>query len=705
MNEKISIVISAEIDKLKKGVSDAKNAVDKFTDGADKGASKMDEAFKKVGDTMKGALVNGAKAATGALAAVGTALIGTAASTEEYRNEQAKLTTAFETAGASAEQAKTTYNDLYRVLGDSGQATEAANHLAKLTTEEESLSEWTNICQGVYATFGDSLPIESLTEAANETAKTGQLTGGLADALNWAGVSEDEFQEKLEKCNSEAEREKLIRETLSGIYDDAASKYEENAASSLAQNEAQAKLTDTLAQLGETMQPVITAFTEFANEALEKVVPHVKELGEKYGPTLKDVLSKVGETLGEVVGYIVDNWEKICGIAGVIGAITAAITLYNVVAAIKAAMAAAEVTTVWGLVAAYAAQAAATIAAIAPYLLIVAAIAAVIAIIVLCVKHWDEIKEAVAKAWDWIKEKTGQAVDAVVKWFTEMKDKATEKFNELKEKASEKFNELKTKVAEKAREIWTNVVEKFEQIKTSVGDKISQVKENIVNKFNEIRQAISDKISQVKENVVNKFNEIKEGISARINYAKDLVATVFTAIKSTIQNKVGEAKDRVLSVFDNIKSGIKDKIEWARDKIKAAIDKIKGFFNFNWSLPKIKLPHFSITGKFSLNPPSIPKFGVDWYAKGGIMTKPTAFGMNGNNIMAGGEAGHEAILPLSNLWSEMDKRFEEQNKVLANNQNSTTTVVVTLDGREVARNTVKNMKEMSSLGQLDTSWI
>ena len=204
MNEQLKIIISAEISKLKENVDKAKSHVGSFKEEVEKASKNVDENFKKIGT----GIVNGAKAAAVGLAAAGTALLALGASTQEYRNEQAKLTTAFETAGSSAEQAKTTYNDLFRVLGDSGQATEAASHLAKLTTEEKALSEWTTICQGVYATFGDSLPIEGLTEAANETAKVGTLTGSLADALNWAGISEDDFNKKLEKCNSEAEREK-----------------------------------------------------------------------------------------------------------------------------------------------------------------------------------------------------------------------------------------------------------------------------------------------------------------------------------------------------------------------------------------------------------------------------------------------------------------------------------------------------------------
>lgn len=230
MSEELKVIISAEVAKFKQGVDDAKKKIGQFKEQVAKAAKDVDKNFKAIGASV----ANAAKKVGIGIAAIGAALIGNVAATEEYRNEQTKLITAFEAAGSSAATAKETYNDLYRVLGDSGQAVEAANHLAKLTKNEKDLSTWTNICQGVYATFGDSLPIEGLTEAANETAKTGSLTGVLADALNWAGVSEDDFQASLDACNTEAEREQLIRETLNGLYADAALKYEENNAKILA---------------------------------------------------------------------------------------------------------------------------------------------------------------------------------------------------------------------------------------------------------------------------------------------------------------------------------------------------------------------------------------------------------------------------------------------------------------------------------------
>ena len=157
MIEELKIIISAEVTKAKKAVDDAKKQIKSFKDQVKQASADVDKNFEKMGAGMAA----GAKAAGTALVAVGAALLALGASTQEYRNEQAKLITAFEAAGGSATEAKETYNDLYRVLGDGGQAVEAANHLAKLTTEEKALNEWTTICQGAYATFGASLPIEA----------------------------------------------------------------------------------------------------------------------------------------------------------------------------------------------------------------------------------------------------------------------------------------------------------------------------------------------------------------------------------------------------------------------------------------------------------------------------------------------------------------------------------------------------------------
>lgn len=270
------------------------------TDKADKSLKKTDKNAEGLGtkllDVGKKAGKFAAGVAAGA-AAAGAALIGVAESTREYRTEQGKLQAAFETSGFSAEVARQTYEGLNGVLGDSGQAVEAANHLAKLTTNEKDLATWTDICTGVYATFGDSLPIEGLTEAANETAKTGALTGGLADALNWAGVNEESFQASLDKCSTEQERQALITETLNGLYSDAADKYREVNGAVIDANVAQDNLNNAMAGIGAAVEPFLTMGKQLLADVLEKLTPVLATLAETVIPVLSGALASISETV------------------------------------------------------------------------------------------------------------------------------------------------------------------------------------------------------------------------------------------------------------------------------------------------------------------------------------------------------------------------------------------------------------------------
>ena len=214
--------------------------------------SKLKSGLSKAGEIA----AKGIGLITGAATAAGAALLALESSTEEYRIAQGKLNTAFEAAGYSADTAKQAYSAFYGILGDTDTATEASQLLAKLAESEEDVATWTNIAAGVSGTFGDSLPIESLIEASNETAKVGTVTGTLADALNWAGISEDEFNEKLAACTDESDRNRLIMETLSGTYDDAADAFYRNNEALVESRNNQAMLDETLATLGQTVSDV-----------------------------------------------------------------------------------------------------------------------------------------------------------------------------------------------------------------------------------------------------------------------------------------------------------------------------------------------------------------------------------------------------------------------------------------------------------------
>jgi phage-related protein len=266
------------------------------TDKADKSLKKTDKTAGGLGQKL---LAVGKSAGTlavgmaGAAAAAGAALIGVAESTREYRTEQGKLQAAFDASGHSAEAARSTYSALNGVLGDSGQAVEAANHLAKLTDNEKDLQTWTNICTGVFATFGDSLPIEGLTEAANETAKVGTLTGGLADALNWAGVNEETFQAQLDACSTEQERQALITETLNGLYSDAADAYRDVNGEIINANIAQDNLNSAMAGIGAAVEPFLTMGKQLLADVLVQLTPILSSLAETVIPWLSSALTTI----------------------------------------------------------------------------------------------------------------------------------------------------------------------------------------------------------------------------------------------------------------------------------------------------------------------------------------------------------------------------------------------------------------------------
>ena len=576
MNEELKVIISAEIGKLKKSVSEAKKEISGFKDQVAKASKNVDADFKKLSEGIK----KGGKVMATSVAAVGAAFLALGPATEKYRQSQAQLASAFEASGGTADEAKKAYNDLYRVLGDNDAATETATHIAKLTTNEKEQAQWTTICKGVWATYGKSLPIEELTEAANETANVGKVTGVLADALNWAGVSEDEFNEKLAACNTQQEREKLIRETLNGLYDDAAAKYEKNNAAILAQNEAQAKLNEAMAKLGEVAAPIITMLATLGADVLTAITPYIQSFAENYLPKIQEVLGVVAEKLGEALKFLLEHKTILAVMAGIITGIAIAIGLYNAVAAVKAAMDAAQVTTLGALIAAQLAQAAAMAVAIAPYIAIVAAIAAVIAIIVVCIKHWDEIKAVVIK----------------------------------------------------------------------------------------VANSIAEKIEEMKTKAVEHFTNLKEGIASRVE-----------AIKSSVAEKFNAIKQKILTP-----------IQSARDKVKEMIGKIRSFFNFNWSLPKLKMPHLKITGEFSISPPKVPKFSVDWYARGGVFDKPTLF-TSGGRLGGLGEAGAEAIVPLENNTQWLDKIASMLSDKLGGGRN----IVLQVDGKTFGQISVDSINALT----------
>lgn len=275
--------LSGELEENRDTLREASDSTEDFGDAmedASDGAGKLGSGLSAATVAMGNLISSGIQAALNGIKELGSAIWNLDEATEEYRAAQGKLTTAFEAAGYSGEAAQKSYTEFYKILGDTDTATEASQLLAQLAENEQDITKWTDIAAGVCGTFGDALPVEGLIESANETAKVGQVTGSLADALNWVGISEDEFNEKLAACSGESERNRLIMETLSGTYDEASQAFYRNNEALVASREGQARMDETLAGLGETISnvknnlraeflpaiaDVVSAFTDMVN--------------------------------------------------------------------------------------------------------------------------------------------------------------------------------------------------------------------------------------------------------------------------------------------------------------------------------------------------------------------------------------------------------------------------------------------------------
>lgn len=306
---------TTETSQAETALNDAERALGDVGDEAKKAAPPIEDAaggLKDVGETSggaDGALSGLGKTITGAvtkghlLAAAIEVAVSTIKSfaeavwnmdesTEEFRVSMGKLESAYNAVGYSANSARTTFREFYAILGDTDTAVEASQLLANMTDSMADQARWTEIAAGVYGTFGDSLPINGLIEAANETAKVGQVTGVLADALNWVGISEDDFNPRLAACTDTQERTKLITDTLTAAYKDAAAAMKDNNSVVMKSREAQLKLQEAQSKVGEQVSRLKTALTNVFSPAVEKVLGLVERLTGK----IADVAEEWAET-------------------------------------------------------------------------------------------------------------------------------------------------------------------------------------------------------------------------------------------------------------------------------------------------------------------------------------------------------------------------------------------------------------------------
>ena len=425
--------------------------------------------------------------------------------------------------------------------------------------------------------------------------------------------------------------------------------------------------------------------TRKLQQALVPLGEKLAELANAILPPLVSVITTIGGWFERLPGPV-QNFVII------LGALLAAFTaLTPVIAAISVAMGALNVSML-------------------PIIAVIAAVAAAIAGIIAIIQNWGAITQWFGELWNTICTGIGAMVDSLKAWFSNL-------WTHLQSVWEGICNVVQTAVMllgsiiqgavdiitlpfqmiwENCKGIVSSVWEGVKSVVSSaihaVSSTISSVMGAIKNVISTVWNAISSKVSSVlntiKTTVSTVFNAVKSVASSIWNGIKSVISSVVDGIKSKVSSVFNGVKSTVTSIFNGIKStatsvwnGIKDAIikpvEAAKNAVKGIIDKITGFFSgMKLELPKIKLPHFKISGKLSLSPPSVPHLSIDWYKEGGILTKPTVFGMNGRSLMAGGEAGKEAVLPLKGFYDQLEHilssrmntgKMEQYLAVIANN--------------------------------------
>ena len=425
--------------------------------------------------------------------------------------------------------------------------------------------------------------------------------------------------------------------------------------------------------------------TRKLQQALVPLGEKLAELANAILPPLVSVITTIGgwfeRLLGPVQNFVI-----------ILGALLAAFTaLTPVIAAISVAMGALNVSML-------------------PIIAVIAAVAAAIAGIIAIIQNWGAITQWFGELWNTICTGIGAMVDSLKAWFSNL-------WTHLQSVWEGICNVVQTAVMLLGsiiqgavdiitlpfQMIWENckgiVSSVWEGVKSVVSSAIHAVSSTISSVMGAIKNVISTVWNAISSKVSSVLNAIKTTVSTIFNAVKSVASSVWNGIKSVISSVVDGIKSKVSSVFNGVKStvtsifngikstatsvwnGIKDAIikpvEAAKNAVKGIIDKITGFFSgMKLELPKIKLPHFKISGKLSLSPPSVPHLSIDWYKEGGILTKPTVFGMNGSSLMAGGEAGKEAVLPLKGFYDQLEHilssrmntgKMEQYLAVIANN--------------------------------------
>jgi phage-related protein len=664
-------------ERLAKSANDAANDVKQLDSSMDKASGSAKDFGSSVGDIALGSMI-----ADGASSAI-QSLAGLSDATEENRVNMNKLNTTYEWSGRSIDDARKVYQNFLGLCGDSDQAVEAAQDMNNLADAGADIDTWYDIASGTVAAFGDALPIENLIESANETIRTGQVTGGLADALNWTSVNADLLNTKLgedhpkameafnEALNSGSSTEDAMNAALAACSDE---------------QERQEILSTVLAsqytELGASFQDANQDIDD-SRKANDDLLQSQSKLSEKITP-LQTMFTNLA---ADGIGFLADNLETVIPLVGaaaaVFGILYVALNFSTIVTGLTTA-----------------------IGALGPVLTVLTGpvgivLAAVAALAVVFKYLWDTnegFRATVTNAWNQIQ----QAIVTVMTYlqpyletaWTTLQTTVTNVMNALMPIIQNVLTFIISVAVPLLSSLFETFSSVFGNILTTVSGVMSGLGSIVSGTLGVIQGIFETVVGLIVGIVTGDFSMMSDGVSGILNGMSGIVSGIFNSILSIIGGIVNSivsvvsggfnaASATVSGVMDGISSVIGNVMGDAENTVSNAIDSIVGFFaGMHIEFPHINLPHFSLSGEFSLMPPSVPTIGIEWYAKGGIMTAPTLFGMNGGRAMVGGEAGPEAVLPISLLQDYIDHAFD-RNQV-GNNNEVNVTVYASGDSDDIA---------------------
>ena len=498
---------TAELNKMQSELGQnerAMNGLDEATDNAGKGLIGF-------GDILSANIIS--DAITGAISGIVSGLKQVSEESREFRKIMGSLEMSSEKAGYSAAETEAAYNSLYGVLADNQTAATTTANLQALGLEQEQLNQLINGTIGAWATYGDSIPIDSLAEAINETAQVGTVTGTFADVLNWARTSEDEFNEKLANCSTESERANLILQELGNQGLIAAGEgWQQNNASLVEANQATGDYEAAMAHLGETVEPVFTRVQEAVTQVVQKLTEFAQWAMEN-GRIVESVIAGIG------AGFIVWN------VASIIQGVTTAISAF------KAANEGATVAQ-WALNAAMNAN---------PIGILVTVIAAVVTALVTFIATNEDARAKLVEVWNTIKTTVSGAIENV-----------KQILNSIIEFVTNNWQSLLTMLVNPFVGAFKLLYDNCEGFREIVDNMVSRIKESFQNLVSSVSQKAQEIGNTIKNGVQGAVDYIASLPSKFLQWGRDMIDNLVQGIK----NGIGKIKDAIGSIADTIRSYI-----------------------------------------------------------------------------------------------------------------------------------------------------